>query len=369
MSKPCAEAPRALLLAPELPALGVGGGPLRTESLRQYLARNYEVDVVTLRLRKFSKSMPARALRNVARLVRGVPPLFDRYSGYEAQLRASLAHTHYDVAVVEHFWCASYAPLLRPLCDRLVLDLHNIESALAATHTQAAHGTERWLSRRFANMYAALEKQSLPAFDTLLVTSDADRARVNHPDVRIYPNAVPAVPLPTVAEHGVVAFSGNLEYHPNIEAVRWFAREVWPRIAVGEWHLIGRNAHAIESIVRDVKRVRIIGPVDDAVGSLAASRICVVPLLSGSGTRFKIIEAWAAGRAVVSTTIGAEGLPARAGEHLLLADTPEDFAEAVLRLWNDADARTQLGRAGRALYESRLTWDAAWNELDLQGGL
>jgi len=91
----------------------------------------------------------------------------------------------------------------------------------------------------------------------------------------------------------------------------------------------------------------------------------VVPLLAGSGTRVKLIEAWAAGRAVVSTSVGAEGLPARHGENLLLADDAHSFAEAVLLLLSAPDLRRQLGQAGRMLFESEFTWETAWRKLDL----
>jgi glycosyltransferase involved in cell wall biosynthesis len=89
----------------------------------------------------------------------------------------------------------------------------------------------------------------------------------------------------------------------------------------------------------------------------------VVPLLAGSGTRVKILEAWAAGRPVVSTSLGAEGLPVRDGEHLLLADNPEDFAAAVSRLLASPQLRERVGRAGRQLYERQFTWPQAWERL------
>jgi glycosyltransferase involved in cell wall biosynthesis len=92
----------------------------------------------------------------------------------------------------------------------------------------------------------------------------------------------------------------------------------------------------------------------------------VVPLLSGSGTRLKIIEAWAAGTAVVSTSLGAEGLPARHGENILLADSPESFASMVTLLLESPLERQRIGRAGREQYERDLTWNAAWAALDRQ---
>ena len=89
----------------------------------------------------------------------------------------------------------------------------------------------------------------------------------------------------------------------------------------------------------------------------------VVPVLAGSGTRVKILEAWAAGRAVVSTRLGAEGLPVRDGEHLVLAAADRSFADAVLRLLDAPEQRSRIGAAGRALYEARFTWDCAWDTL------
>jgi glycosyltransferase involved in cell wall biosynthesis len=373
MHPPVSATKRALFLTPELPALDQGGGAMRSASLVAYLERNYKVDVVTFALSPHSKSMAARIMRNSVRLVRGRPPLFDRYSGYEAQIRESIPAQRYDLAVIEHFWCASYADLLRPLCDRLILDLHNVESELALSHAATINGAARLAVLKFAQMYEALEGDWLPKFDTLLVASHADRKRVQHSDIRLFPNAIPESAVPSVVEEPTVIFTGNLEYHPNVEAVRWFAREIWPLIRTRlpniEWKLVGRNPEAVAAVVRGASGARLIGPVTDAIAELARNRIVAVPLLAGSGTRFKILEAWAAQRAVVSTTIGAEGLGARDGEHLLLADEPESFANAVLRLWADNELRERLGRAGRNLYLKDFTWPSAWRTLNQQGAL
>jgi glycosyltransferase involved in cell wall biosynthesis len=275
--------------------------------------------------------------------------------------------------VVEHFWCASYARLLRTCCDRLVLDLHNIESQLARTHSNAARWPASWASERFAEAYRRLEQRWLPQFDVILAASEDDRRRLDHPNVRVYPNALPEIPRPRVTEADAIVFSGNLEYHPNIEAVRWFRTRIWPRVrerAPGlEWRLIGANPEAVAQFTGGDPRIRVVGPVDNAVAQLAHAKVCLAPLLSGSGTRFKILEAWAAGRAVVSTALGAEGLDARDGEHLLRADDPDDFAEAVLRLRNDPSLRTKLGNAGWAHYRDRFTWPAAWRKLEDEGGI
>jgi len=356
----------ALFLTPEEPLAGTGGGGLRSASLLEYLRSKYDVKVTSFTLPHHSKTFAARAWRNGWRFARGVPPLMDRFAGCDAQL-APLLTRRYRVAVIEHFWCAPYAEAIRPFCDILVLDLHNIESELAATHAQAAGGVESILHRRFASAYRKLEREWIPKFDVVLAASEEDRARIEHREnVVIYPNALPAIELPSVEEENCIVFSGNLEYHPNIEAVRWFASAIWPRIRERnpglKWNLIGRNPEAILGIVKNDPSIRVIGPVADAVAAIAAGRVVVVPLLSGSGTRFKILEAWAAGRAVVSTKIGAEGL--EAGENLVTRDDPPAFADAVLELLNDRRRARALGEAGRAVYLDRYTWPAAWKKLE-----
>jgi glycosyltransferase involved in cell wall biosynthesis len=378
----------ALVMCPEAPYPVMGGGALRTASLLEYMAGRYRVDLVLftvdwdpraalppgrfaetllLHLPPHARSLPARLARNAARLVRGVPPLLDRFAGFDAPLAAFLANRSYDIALVEHFWCAPYASLLRRHCRRLVLDLHNVESCW---HRRLA-ASEPWPYRaahaRFAEAYAALEHQWLPAFDDVLVTSEQDGALLARPSTT-YPNSIPRADAPARAPEPSLVFSGNLEYHPNLQAIHWFHRQIWPRLRKRwpdlEWRIVGKNAHALpRSLVSD-RNVRITGPVQDAIGELAASKVAVVPLLSGSGTRIKILEAWAAGVPVVSTGLGAEGLAAAGGEHLLLADTPDAFAAAVGRVLGEPALAARLAANGRLIYEQRYTWNAAWRALD-----
>lgn len=362
--------PAAFFLAPEAPSLHQGGGGVRSASLLKYLRRRYQVDVAGFTLPSHSRAAPARISRNVVRLLRGRPPLFDRYSGFEDQVQRQI-RGHYRIAIIEHFWCAPYVAALRPHADLLILDLHNVESALARSHAQAVGGLQSVAFRRFAAAYERLEREWLGRFDMVLVASDEDRGRIEHPNVAVYPNALPEIPAPDVPESNCIVFSGNLEYHPNVAAVRWFHSRIWPRLRERipglEWRLVGRNPHAIASLMHGDDRIRVTGAVDDAIAKLAAAKVCIVPLLSGSGTRFKILEAWAAGRAVVSTSLGAEGLGARAGEHLLIADDPESFAHAVIDALETPEQRRRLGENGRALYEQRFTWPAAWRDLESLG--
>jgi polysaccharide biosynthesis protein PslH len=375
----------ALLLCPEAPYPVAGGGALRTACMLEYLARHYALDVIVFRepgapdpaatipstlvrsvqvidLPFHSKSMPARLSRNLDRFRRSIPPLMDRFGGFPLNIAR-----RYDLAVIEHFWCAPYMKALRAHCARIALNLHNIESVLL----QRSAGAQSLIGRRLLNEFAAasrrLESELLPQFDTLLVTSEADRAFIDSGIV--WPNTIPEVPIFRVDKRDEIVFSGNMAYQPNIDAVRFFASRIWPQVSktnpILEWRLAGKNPDAVH--LPKHPRVRITGPMDDAIAEIAAARVAVVPLLSGSGTRFKIIEAWAAGTPVISTTIGAEGLDATDGEHLLIADTPGDFCDAITTVLIDKSLARRLAAAGRALYEEKFTWPSAWKILEAAG--
>ena len=136
-------------------------------------------------------------------------------------------------------------------------------------------------------------------------------------------------------------------------AVRFFFDRIWPELRarwpVLKWKIVGKHPMRDLSMVGGDPRIELTGFVEDAVGALATAKVAVVPVLAGSGTRVKILEAWAAGTAVVSTTLGAAGLGSRSGKHLLLADDPGSFAGAVSELLDFASRRaTQIGAAGRA---------------------
>src|SRR5206468_2234087 len=240
-----------------------------------------------------------------------------------------------------------------------------IESVLHARCAQTESGPGAMAHSVFHEAARHLEAKWLPRYDCLLTPSEVDAqiARRISPNskITVYPNAIPLVARPDPPELEVVAFSGNLAYHPNVSAVRFFHSEIWPLLRDRwpglTWRLIGKNSHVVETLINGDARIEVSGPVDDAIRELAAARVVVVPLLAGSGTRFKMVEAWAAARAVVTTSIGAEGLPARHGENLLIADDPRSFTEAVSLLLTSPDLRRKIGATGRALFESEFTWE------------
>jgi glycosyltransferase involved in cell wall biosynthesis len=334
---------------------------------RQSLPPDLVREVLVIDLPNHARSAAARLVRNSGRLLRRVPPLLDRFSGREAEIERFLAGRRYEISVIEHFWCAPYWSQVAPASACTVLDLHNIESVLHSRCAAAERSPASVAHRLFAGRYRSLERLWLPRFDRVLVASGADARQIpDNAHVTVYPNSIPERPLLRGPRRHAVAFSGNLEYHPNIAAVRWFTSAVWPRLRAGlpdlEWRLIGRNPGAVARYVMGDPRIHLTGAVEDAVSELASVRVAIVPLLAGSGTRFKILEAWAAATPVVSTRLGAEGLPVHG---MLLADSPEEFAGAVEKLLGDPEFAARLGAEGRARYEAEFTWPAAWRGLSL----
>jgi glycosyltransferase involved in cell wall biosynthesis len=388
--------PLALFLAAEAPYPLAGGGALRSASLLNYLARAREVDlivfrqpgapdpaaqmppglarrIVSINLPETGRGTAARAFRNAVRLARDVPPLVDRFAGFGRQIAEAIAGQRYEIGVVEHFWCAPYWEEVSRVCERTALDLHNIESVLHGRCAQLERGAAALAHRAFGQASLELERRWLPRYSQVLTASEHDaglaRAIAPQAQISVYPNAIPPVPPPPRMDEEAIVFSGNMEYHPNIAAVRFFRAEVWPRLRERwpglVWRLVGKNPDAVKRYTSGDPRIQATGPVDDAVRELAKSRAAVVPVLAGSGTRFKILEAWAAGIPVVSSTVGAEGLPARDGENILIADTGPAFAETVSRLLASPALRERIGMAGRRSQVREFTWDRAWEKLHL----
>jgi polysaccharide biosynthesis protein PslH len=385
--------PDALFVAPEAPYPVIGGGALRAASLVEFLARDHAVHLILFRepgapdpaaaipegrairvdvidLPFHAKTSSARVARNLSRALRGVPPLVDRFAGFGDRIRAVLGNERYDIAVLDHFWCAPYVEQVRPHAKQVIADLHNVDSAWHESMAAGANPLEAAAHRRFAAAARRLEQRLLPQFDGILVTSahDAEQVRRLSPDsaITIYPNALPEVPAPMRDERCGIAFSGNLEYAPNIEAIRFFRDRIWPELRTRsglKWRIIGKNAHAIRNLVAGDPQVEITGFVEDAIATLAAAQIAVVPVLSGSGTRVKILEAWAAGTPVVSTTVGAQGLIIKNGEDLVVADDPREFAAKISQLLDSPEERQRIGSNGRVVFERCYTWRAAWERL------
>ncbi len=388
---------KALMLSPEPPYPLQGGGAFRTASLLHYFARFGEIDLILLSdsgspallpaglvrtqhaipLPRHGRGAMARYFRNASRAVRGVPPLVDRLAGLAAPIERAVAGNRYDFGIVEHSWCAPYIEQLQGCCAKTVLDLHNVESVLHERCAEVSHGLERAGHGRFAAASRKLESALLPRYSVVLATSeeDASIARDLAPAARtiVYPNALPWVEKPQLPEKPWVVFSANFEYHPNADAVEFLVREIWPLVRRHDpdlrLRLVGRGDASIRHLLPrgavEQTGIEITGAVANARAEIAQARIVVAPLRAGSGTRIKILEAWAAARPVIATPLAAEGLTVREGINIALASGPGEFAAEIIRLLGDPPARGALAAGGRSTFENHYSWETVWKNLDI----
>ncbi len=198
------------------------------------------------------------------------------------------------------------------------------------------------------------------------LAADAPRARVE-----VVPTGVDTsyfTPSAPTREEAAMVFTGSMDWYPNEDAIRYFVAEILPlvrrELPRATLTVVGRRPSDTLVALATSAGVRVTGRVDDVRPHVAGSAVYVVPLRVGGGTRLKIFEALAMGKPVVSTTVGAEGLPLVPEEHFVKADTPAGFAAAVVGLLRDPARREKLGAAGRRLVEERYSWPQVAREFE-----
>jgi glycosyltransferase involved in cell wall biosynthesis len=283
---------------------------------------------------------------------------------FRRRLTELLASRQFDLAHVDSLDLSAYLPLLASIPTVCVH--HNVESSLlrrrAATESSAAR---RAYLRFQADLMEREERTWCPRVALNVAVSDADRSELERlapgSKFAVVPNGVdvhaftPGAP----ADRGIV-FVGGMTWFPNKDALQHFARDILPVLRAGgcrddvTW--VGRalpgatEAYAAQGIT-------LTGYVDDIRPYVQQAACYIVPLRVGGGTRLKILDAWAMGKAVVSTSVGCEGLDARDGWNILIRDDPRDFAEAVRRVLGGGELRSSLGANARATAERIYSWD------------
>lgn len=278
----------------------------------------------------------------------------------------------FDVIQLEStFLCTFRFPTATPL----VLDEHNIEYELFQRMSEG----ERSLPRRVFNRveharFRRFEQACWNRADACVVTSEreVDTVRTAAPDTPlvVVPNAVDLdyfAPSTAPVEPHTVIFSGTLNYRPNLDAARYLIDEIWPlvrrRYPNARLTLTGSHEGVdIRSLARP--GVRLLGQVPDVRPYVREATAVAVPIRIGGGTRLKVLEALAMGKATVSTAAGCEGVAVRDGEHLMLAEDPSTFASRIFEVFENPGLRDALGQAGRRLIETRYSWDLASTRLE-----
>ncbi|MBU0704527.1 MAG: glycosyltransferase, partial [Chloroflexi bacterium] len=293
---------------------------------------------------------------------------------FARRLENWLAQESFDVVHVEGIELVPYLDLIEAAQPRplILFDDHNCEYLLQkrvfltdlrvpARWPGAAYSFVQW--RRLLRYEARVCRRA----DRVLAVSDPDavalRKLVPGLDVTVVPNGIdtrayqPQIPNP---ESQTLVFTGTMDFRPNVDAVLWFARQVLPlvRVEVEEvrFVVVGQRPHPRLDELRADPAITLTGWVEDTRPYIAEAAVYVAPLRMGGGTRLKLLEAMAMGKPVVATRLGAEGYPVADGREMLLADTPSDFAAAVVGLLRAPGQGIELSRAGRAFVEERYDW-------------
>ena len=268
---------------------------------------------------------------------------------------------------------AQFVPEL-PADTRYVVDFCDVDSAKFAAYADSSRGLVRYMHNREARLLSAFEQQVARRADKSLFVSAAEAAlfredaAIEADRVRVLENGIDCVFFDPDADFvpiekpggNLIIFTGQMDYRPNIEAVRSFADEVFRAIRAkkpdARFAIVGRNPTPEVRALADRDGVIVTGGVEDIRSWLAAADIVVAPLRTARGIQNKVLEAMAMARPVVASALAFEGIDARPGEHLLVADSPEREAQGVLELLSDPCRAETMGRAARRHMLHRYVW-------------
>jgi polysaccharide biosynthesis protein PslH len=382
------------------------GAQARMHGLMTQLARRHDLTAVMLYYGEFDADECRPAMQAYCRKVVMVPSRYGREGLSKRLLQfRSLASTRsferlqyrlpalqqtldrilhtrrFDVVNLEFSFLGNYYLRQAPPGERLpalVVDSHNIDYDLARQYARDGSSLVRRLYAK-AN-WGKLRREELATYrdaDGVYLCSAADERRLldEVPGVRttVIPNAADVEyyqPRSTdpPPDGRTVVFFGHLSYIPNVDGVNHFVKDIWPRIAAAHpearCKIIGdRPPPSLQALAGP--RVELTGFVQDLRPHLAAAAAIVVPLRLGGGTRLKIVEAMAMGKAIVSTCLGAEGIEAVPGRDLLIEDQPAAFADAVNRLLAEPGLAARIGQSARRLALERYAWSGGARALEV----
>jgi polysaccharide biosynthesis protein PslH len=371
------------------------GGKIRTYQMLKHIMREHEVTYLAfsspddtreaveraseychkllLVPRKEPRRFSARFYRDLGfNLLSPLPYAIEKYrsSAMRSRIEREVGERNYDVVVCDFLVTSINLP--PSTGSATVLFQHNVESVIWRRHFENQTGR---LKRAFFHTQwqkmRAFERASCRRFDAVVAVSEVDRALMRDEfglsNVYEVPTGVDTDyfrPLAGESAPFELVFTGSMDWMPNEDAILYFAKEILPRITSAipavSVTVVGRNpSPALTALAESDRRIAITGRVDDVRPYIGRAAAYIVPIRVGGGTRLKIYEAMAMERPVVSTTIGAEGLPVSDGEELMIADGPEEFAEAVLRVLGDARLAMRLGCRAGSVVRERFGWERA----------
>lgn len=390
---------RLLFLTPQLPYPPHQGTTLRNFNIIKQLAARHEIHLLSFGAPEELRASPLNDIcarieiaptpargtvqRTVETFFHPLPDMARRLHSpaLSEKLETLLAVNQYDAVQIEgiemaNAWMQAKRSTFSVQRAGTVFDDHNAEWTLQKT----AFDTDRKSPKRLhAALYSRIQCGKLRRFerdvclaaDAVVAVSRQDADALARLDARIKPFVIPngvdceyyvpsgEVCAKPLAELSIV-FTGKMDFRPNIDACVWFADQILPlvrqEIPLAHVSFVGQKPSAAVSALRDRPGVEVTGFVPDTRPYIADAAVFAVPLRMGSGTRLKVLEAMAMGKAIVSTSFGVSGIEYENGRDVLVADTPQEFAAGLASLLRDKDRARELGRNARRLAVDRYEW-------------
>lgn len=285
----------------------------------------------------------------------------DRFTqtGFAKLIQSYLDKNAYDIIHFEGLFVAQYRAMIKTKV-KTILRQHNVEYKIWQTLANTKSGLKKRYIQLLADRMGKFEKRVVHEFDAVVSITEADKLQTQN-DLG-YSGKIVSIPAglisktsqETTTNSQYIYHIGSMEWMPNLEAMQWFHNDIWPLIEQqnkgAEFFMAGKNmpSHFMQW---NTQKFHVVGEVKNLKQFSADKSILAVPLRSGSGIRIKTIEAMMSGKAVVTTTQGALGLDIRDGEHCLIADDPQKFAEHCIHLVEDNTLRNEIAERGKKFAE------------------
>lgn len=365
---------RLLELGHEVTVVGVFA-PREDPYIEELREKGFAVDPLERpksRLRETLSAIARRPSRLLA--LRTMTPKELVCAVYWVDLRAmaqrELDSGKHDVLVIIHEYSAWWLSEL-DVAIPTVVEIQELESPQHLANASRLSGAAGLMRKSFGRRALRSERRWLPAFDAAVTMSTEEAGAIKAivgeamPPVSVIGNGADTSELAGIGpdpDDGIVLFTGTLMYPPNVNGALWLGRDVWPRVLEqlpdARLKIVGRRPPQSVLELSGLNAIEVTADVPDMKPYYAEADVCLLPMLEGGGTRLKLTEAMAAGRAVVSTTNGATGVEVTDGEEVLIADTVQDFADAIVLLLRDRSRRVRMGEAGRAKVRASYEWSS-----------
>ena len=375
---------RILFVTPRFPYPPLKGDSLRVYHELRALSKEHEITLLSIAetppsAEDYAKIAPLckkvcvvplprwEAAFNLAAGLTSRKPLqvqFYKSANFRARLKELLSSDSFDVV---HAVLVRMVPYVWDICDPpVVVDLIDSQTLNLADRRTQTRGITRLAYDLEYRRMRSYERGVSRHFPALVVTSEADRRELAAPHVTVLPNGVDVARFAFSGTQGreerSLIFTGNMGYHPNEEAMLWFADQVWPLVREREpgirLEIVGTNpGPKLRRLSSSCPGIEIIGSVPEVVPYLQKATAAVCPMRSGSGIQNKVLEAMSTGAPVIASSVANRGVHGTPGRDLLIADEPLEFAECITRVLRDADLRNSLAIAGRAYVEQHYRWE------------